>query len=356
MFSSIHAGDCSFRFQQQPDTNLNCNPYHNTTLHITCLAKGPLHSALQVVWWLQESSNSQPVRANVESSSHSFIETQNEQWITTTLSLTLNNSSKKQQDRLCVWCQIEVPGRTLAIPSNRLCVKDPNVYSNIQNCSSQQIVNSSFNTVCAENSKLGISLSQNPSQTENTLAVMPTSQLCILSPELLSSFPSTLFSSPTYIPHNTPSAYIGSGVSCMQQPKATRQDLLPSPTKATRDNCSSSMLSNNSLTALCTAVVVCVLLAVVIIVLVAVVLLLCKRRRRQRKTKSLLYSHKHHPNNMPKFFYNRSQLSFSGILQIAVHTQAPSQLSTYKPHPFLHLTGSEALPGDVPFPRLGDTQ
>lgn len=331
MFFSLYTGDCSFRFQLHPKTNLNCNPYHNSTLLITCLAAGPLHSALQVVWLVREGSDPLPKTLREENSIHSISQTRinnskrSEQLVTTTLRLNVDSLSKRQENGLCVWCQIKVPSRILTVSSNQLCIKGPRAYSGIGNCSSQQVVNNSFIRVCAEERSIELSSSwveDHPSQIENTLVVMSTPQLYILSSQSLPSFPSTPFGSHTYTPYNTPSAYIEPGLSIMQYSLATTS-LLPSPTKDLGDNYSGSMLSNNSLTFLYAAVVVCVVLAAVIMVLVVVMVVLCRRRRRQRKTKSRLYSHKLSPNIL-KSFHNRPQLSFSGTTHCTVYRQVLS--------------------------------
>lgn len=312
------------------------------------------------MWLIHEgSSDSLPKTLNEESSGHGISETRtnnskrSEQLVTTTLRLRVDSSSKRQESGLCVWCQIKVSSRIFAVSSDQLCIKGPKAYLGVGNCSSRQVVNSSFNRVCAEEQSVKLSSSwvgDNPSHVENTLLVMSTPQLGILSSQLLSSFPSTLFGSPTHMPYNTPSAYVELGPSIMQHSLATTT-LLPSPTKDMGDKYSGSMLSNNSLTFLYTAVVVCVVLAAVIMVLVVVMVVLCRRRRRQRKTKSLLYLHKLSPNIL-KSFHNRAQPSFSGTIPSTVITQVSSQL-IYKPHPFLYLTGS---PGDIPFPMTRDTR
>lgn len=330
MCFSLHAGDCSFRLQQHPKTNLHCNPYHNSTLLITCLAAGPLHSALQVIWLVREGSDSLPKTLKEESSIHGVSETRtndskrSEQFVTTTLRLRVDSLNKTQENGLCVWCQIKVPSRILTVSSNRLCIKGSEAYSGIRNCNSQQVVNNSFIRVCAEEGSIELSSSwvgDRLTQVENTLLVMSTPQLLILSSQSLSSFPSTSFGTHTHTPYNTPSAYIEPGPSMMQYSLATTS-LLPSPTKDTGDSYSGSMLGNSSLTFLYTAVVVCAVLAAVIMVLVVVMVVLCRRRRRQRKTKSRLYSHKLSPNIL-KSFHNRPQFSFSGkTKKYNIHTGA----------------------------------
>lgn len=325
-FFSLHAGDCSFRLQQHPKTSLNCNPFHNSTLLITCLAAGPLHSALQVVWLVREGSDSLPSRTLNEESSISETRTndskRSEQLVTTTLRLRVDSLNKTQENGLCVWCQIKVPSRILTVSSNQLCIKGSEAYLGVKDCSSHQVVNNSFIRVCAEERSIELSsrwVGDRPTQVENTLLVMSTPQLRILSSQSLPSFPSTPFGSHTHTPYNTPSAYIEPGPSMMQYSLATTS-LLPSPTKDMGDDYSGSMLSNSSLTFLYTAVVVCAVLAAVIMVLVVVMVVLCRRRRRQRKTKSRLYSHKLSPNIL-KSFHNRPQFSFSGTIQSTVYTQ-----------------------------------
>lgn len=287
---------------------------------------------------INSSTLSPPERVVVESSGYRVLETKttnsesSEQLISTTLSLTID---RRKESSLCVWCQIEALGRILEVPSNKLCISEPEVYSDLQNCS-QQVVVHNFTTVCVEEQSIELSSSrvsnsltptetvlpslptqvvfeatEENSESESIRVVMSTTQLGILGSELIA--PNTPLSSDTYTTGNT-HIVPESSTLFMQRPLATTTTLrlLPTPTKDMTDNYSGSVLSNNNLTALYTAVVVCVLLAAVVMILVAVVLVLCRRHSRQRKAKSGLYLPKLGPN-LPKSFHNRSQLSFSGI-------------------------------------------
>ena len=344
----MYAGECSFRFEYQPRTGLDCNPYHGSQLHIRCLAIGPLDLGVEVAWfhWSlidnRTSSTVAPQKVDRDSSSYSVIETRannllrEEQWISSTL--IVENIEKVEGSSLCIWCQIKAPGRALEDPSNRLCIGEPEVYTHLRNCSLQEVVLNT-STVCVKEKRIGCttsraadditlttiipahSLTPTPltqavgaSNAANTgpgleaaseLAtvaelVLSTPQLCALSSESMTSSP-VISSTAMYTPltdaymsmyDGPPTTYSvpGSRPFMLRPLTATAPHLLPSPTKGTADNSSNNstamMHGNSNLMALYTAVVVCAVLAAIIIVLVAVVLLLCRRRSvRRRKSK-----------------------------------------------------------------------
>ena len=370
---SVHAGDCLFRFQQQPSTSLSCNPYQETptatTLHVTCLARGPLQVALQVEWWLSEQSETHSTnistlaRVNTEDSDYRVIETKTtngQQLISTTLSVTVDTEKKRS---LCVWCQLEAPGRTLVgAASNQLCIRKPQTYSDSRGCNSQEVVDHDFSTVCIEEQRVVRGLSSTSVYSgDNTPLESVTPALSLLqsqelvditaaspvlhreslgsesilgtmstSPHLriLGSGSSTPFTSHhMYAPSH--SVYIGSSSTSRQKHSMTTSvttHLLPTPTMGPRHDSPDSMLGSNSLIALYTAAVVCVLLATVIVILVMAVMVLFRRHNRlKRQTKSGLRSSP--PNKVGQnLSQNRSQFSSLGqfvyIIKLTVTVRA----------------------------------
>ena len=164
----FHVGDCLFRFQQQPNTELSCNPYQltpstTTTLHATCLAVGPLQSSLQVEWWFSEEIDSLtvsvPERVDLDSSDYRVVETAwtrtansmlEERLISSSLSIIVDTQRKRRD--LCVWCQITAPGRALVgATSSQLCIREPEAYSDHQRyCNLQEVITHNFATVCVQ--------------------------------------------------------------------------------------------------------------------------------------------------------------------------------------------------------------
>lgn len=260
------------------------------------------------------------------SSDYRVIETetiqQAERLISSALSITIATDSERQIKSLCLWCRIQAPGNVLVEPttSNQLCIKEPDTYSHLRVCNSQEVVDHNFSPVCVQ------SRVQNTESldTQSILEVMSTSHFRILGTDSL-TFSTPLENHIMYTPTNTPSAYKGPGIGVqITEHLATTitPHLLPSPTKETRHNHSGLMLSNTSLIALYTAAVVCVLLAVVVLILIMVVMVMCRRHSKIRSKRTnnstetcsgLQTPSKLGLNTPLRACYNKSQLLYTGM-------------------------------------------
>ena len=304
--------DCQFRYLQQPATTFDCNPY-GSTLQIPCLAIGPLNSSLQVVWFSGHVNRSSALhRANLAPYKVYDSDPQNnEKFISSVLMV---DSVGEKEKNLCFWCQMEANRTLLHVPSNRLCIEEPETYSNLSNCSSPHLVFNST-TLCVKvlsnNTASTDNLSSGLSNTAHTVAPPPPHRT---SPLKMSAFSAHLSSNSItqYLEIST-SANRGEtqtqslpGISVANpHPLDTGSQLLPSPTMERTSNHSSLLPGNINLKGLYAAVILCVLLAAVIVLLSVTILVLCKRRGWRH---SILHS--------PKSFQNMSRFSSSGMYSI----------------------------------------
>lgn len=348
----VPAGECEFRFHQQPRSNLTCNPHQGTTtLHLTCFARGPLESWFQISWWSSklltaEHSTLQPSPHRVGDPEYQVTETRanNSQstLISSTLSLTVQEI-RGGTGGVCVWCEIDAPGRNLVSPtSSRLCVRERGTYSSLRDCKSQEVVPHSFERVCIselspiipesilDDTGFFTSRVSHVEYQENLYKTsMPTgsTSLPLLEPE--PTVPASPSKTPGPLPNiypstDTPTALIDTGGgSSGSMSLPISPGLFPTSTRLGdgdegREKQPGSLLSSESLTALYTAVVVCVLLAAIVVVLVVIVLVMCRRhsklqRRTNRAAAKSGSPSRLGPNNTSRgASHFRSQLSFSG--------------------------------------------
>ena len=257
---------------------------------------------------------------------------------------------------MCIWCEIEAPGRTLISPaSSRLCVCDQQgAYTGLRACESQEVVSHSFNRVCIEEQSAVVpqptvydtvplnihSVWDSRGSCVQHGTTMPTGSMFIhvLDPE--SAYPSK---TPAAIPNiypltDMPTANIDfgggerSGMTppVHQGPFATAglyPELFPTPTrigdvdKEREQQHPGSLLSGESLMALYTAVVVCVLLAAVVVVLITIVLIMCRRHRQLQRRRSSSAAKPHGSRSRlgsNRAGHYRSQLSFSGSCSVSL--------------------------------------
>lgn len=301
-------GNCQFRYLQQPPTYLDCNPY-GSTLQISCLAIGPLNSSLQVVWFSAHANRSSALHgANLAHYKVYENDPQNNERFISSM-LKIDSVGEKEQN-LCFWCQMEVNRSLLHIPSKRLCIKEPEMYSNFPNCSSPHLVFNST-TLCVRVLRNTASISNLRSERFSNMAHTAAAPPQRTSPLKMSAFSAQLSSNSItqYLEIATTASRGGThtrtlpGISVVKpHPLDTGSQLLPSPTMERTSNHSGWLPGNSNLRGLYAAVVLCVLLAAVIVMLVVTILVLCKRRGWRH---TILHS--------PKSFQNMSRFSSSGI-------------------------------------------
>ena len=117
VYISADTSGCAYTYQEQPLTNLECNPYPNNRLSLSCEVRGPAQVAFSIVWYWEPLNNQQSQR--LSASKYGF-----------TLSSSIDTSSQVYRSQLRVqqlndndagwyYCQGNLSNGTLLIPSNR---------------------------------------------------------------------------------------------------------------------------------------------------------------------------------------------------------------------------------------------
>ena len=117
VYISADTSGCAYTYQEQPLTNLECNPYPNNRLSLSCEVRGPAQVAFSIVWYWEPLNNQQSQR--LSASKYGF-----------TLSSSIDTSSRVYRSQLRVqqlndndagwyYCQGNLSNGTLLIPSNR---------------------------------------------------------------------------------------------------------------------------------------------------------------------------------------------------------------------------------------------
>ena len=139
VYISAGTSECAYTYQEQPLTNLECNPYPNNKLILNCGVRGPAQVAVSIVWYWEPLNNQQPQRLSVTSSKYNLI--------TRPPSLTFNSRALLSQLRVqqlndsdagLYFCQTELSNGTQLTPSNRLFLAVQSVYAsdvfNVSTC------------------------------------------------------------------------------------------------------------------------------------------------------------------------------------------------------------------------------
>ena len=141
-----------YRYEEQPRTNLECNPYPNNDLRLVCEVVGPNQVAFSIVWNWEPSVNPGQTESLPSNSLPSDkYDVQNQAHV--------RNSQFHQRSQLRVlqltdsdagryFCQAELGNDTQPTPSNKLLLNMQSVYTNLPRCSSST-AQSIMSTSCA---------------------------------------------------------------------------------------------------------------------------------------------------------------------------------------------------------------
>ena len=165
-FISVGTSECVYRYEEQPRTNLECNPYPNNDLRLVCEVVGPNQVTFSIVWNWEPSVNPGQTESLPSNSLPSDkYDVQNQAHV--------RNSQFHRRSQLRVlqltdsdagryFCQAELGNDTQPTPSNKLLLNMQSVYTNLPRCSSST-AQSIMSTSCAS------------IVTNDTVTVQPTS-------------------------------------------------------------------------------------------------------------------------------------------------------------------------------------
>ena len=132
--NSAGISECAYTYQEQPLTNLECNPYPNNELRLTCEVQGPIEMAFSIVWYWDPLNSQQSQRLSSTGKYDLDILS-----ITSTNSRTHLSRLRVQHliDNDAGWyfCQGNLSNGTLLTPSNRLFLSIQSEYITALNAS-----------------------------------------------------------------------------------------------------------------------------------------------------------------------------------------------------------------------------
>ena len=119
MYISADTSECAYTYQEQPLTNLECNPYPNNRLILSCAVRGPAQVAFSIVWYWQPLNNQHPQRLS-ETSKYGFRTSSSIGGSSQAFSSQLRVQQLNDNDAGWYYCQGNLSNGTLLTPSNRL--------------------------------------------------------------------------------------------------------------------------------------------------------------------------------------------------------------------------------------------
>ena len=165
----IDTSECVYRYEEQPRTNLECNPYPNNVLRLVCEVVGPNQLLFSIVWnWEPLVNPGQTERLPSNSLPGDKYNVQDQG-----LTPDVQNSQFHRRSQLRVlqlndsdagryFCHVELSNGTQLTPSNKLLLSIQSVYTNLSTCLSST-AQSIRSTSCAS------------IVTDDTVTVQPTS-------------------------------------------------------------------------------------------------------------------------------------------------------------------------------------
>ena len=297
MYISAGTSECVYTYQEQPLTNLECNPYPNDNLRLSCEVQGPAQLEFSITWYWMPLTSQQPQR---------LLNTGNYVLQFTRRS---NGSFQSQRSRVQVrqlndndvgwyFCQPMLSNGSLLTPSNRLFLEMQSVYSvvNAPSCS----LWAQFTTTAQSCASIASDTSSTVSTTKPNLAtdgnrgsIDPTSSLPTDHSFLLTSTTVTLLPTPTVItapdPESKPNLATDGNRGSIDPTSSLPTDhsflltsttvtLLPTPTVITAPD-------PESLVALLAAVVV-VFCVIIVTLGFSIVILICRKKPGHVKSKT----------------------------------------------------------------------
>ena len=135
MYISADTSGCAYTYQEQPLTNLECNPYPNNRLILNCEVQGPAQLSFSIVWYWNPLNNQQPQRLSDTRSKYNLIT----RHPSSASGFRVHSSQLRVQqlndnDAGLYFCQGNLSNGTLLTPSNRLFLVIQSVYFNDSTC------------------------------------------------------------------------------------------------------------------------------------------------------------------------------------------------------------------------------
>ena len=122
---------CTYTYQEQPPTNLSCNPYLNKELRLKCAVRGPAQLAFSIVWYWEPMNinNRQPQHLSHTSKydfrPNSVVDSNSRTHKSLLRVLHLNDN-----DTGWYFCRGNLPNGTLLTPSNKFLLDMKSAYTN----------------------------------------------------------------------------------------------------------------------------------------------------------------------------------------------------------------------------------
>ena len=201
MYISAGTSECVYTYQEQPLTNLECNPYLNNKLILSCEVQGPLQIAFVIVWYWKPLTSQQPQRLS-DISKYDF-----------NVGSTFSGNRRAQRSQLRVqhlndndagwyFCLGNLSNGTLLTPSNRLFLAVQSEYTsalNASTCPDRALSTSvpSCASIASETSNTVSTTTSNRATDGNRGSIDPTSSLPMDHSFLLTSTTVTLAPTPT---------------------------------------------------------------------------------------------------------------------------------------------------------------
>ena len=147
-FISVGTSECAYHYEEQPRTNLECNPYPNNDLRLVCEVVGPNQLLFSIVWnWEPLVNPGQTERLSSNSLPRDKYNVQDQG-----LTPDVQNSQFHRRSQLRVlqlndsdagryFCQAMLSNGTLLTPSNKLLLSIQSVYTNLPTCMSSSAQN-----------------------------------------------------------------------------------------------------------------------------------------------------------------------------------------------------------------------
>ena len=118
MYISADTSGCAYTYEEQPLTHLECNPYPNSELILSCEVQGPAQLSFNIVWYWDPLNNQQSQR--LSASKYGFSASSSINASSRAFSSQLRVQQLNDNDAGWYYCQGNLSNGTLLTPSNRL--------------------------------------------------------------------------------------------------------------------------------------------------------------------------------------------------------------------------------------------
>ena len=111
--------ECAYTYEEQPLTNLSCNPYQKNELRLNCEVQGPMEMGFSILWYRELSNGSQP----------QSLQGSRDDWISGGFRFQRNRLHVQELNAGQYYCQVNLSNGTLLTPSNKLLLDMKSAYS-----------------------------------------------------------------------------------------------------------------------------------------------------------------------------------------------------------------------------------